>query len=92
MKTVVHTIGHSTRTIEEFVALLQEYGIEMVIDVRRIARSRRNPHFNEDVLREALKRHSIEVEDILGSRASRPHKLTPFALVDGTTIIYPATA
>ncbi|HRR22017.1 MAG TPA: DUF488 family protein, partial [Desulfomonilia bacterium] len=59
MKTVVYTIGHSTRTIEEFVALLQEYGIEMVIDVRRIARSRRNPHFNEDLLREALKRHSI---------------------------------
>jgi uncharacterized protein (DUF488 family) len=47
---------------------------------------------HRSLIGDALVVRGIHVEDILGSRASRPHKLTPFALVDGTTIIYPATA
>jgi uncharacterized protein (DUF488 family) len=50
----IFTIGHSTRTIEEFIALLQEARIELLVDVRSVPRSRTNPQFNMDVLPEAL--------------------------------------
>jgi uncharacterized protein (DUF488 family) len=50
----VHTIGHSTRTIPEFVELLRVGGVEMVVDIRSILRSRTNPQFNLDTLPEAL--------------------------------------
>jgi uncharacterized protein (DUF488 family) len=44
------TIGHSTRPIEEFVALLRAAGVKLVVDVRTVPRSRTNPQFNRDVL------------------------------------------
>jgi Protein of unknown function, DUF488/Hypervirulence associated proteins TUDOR domain len=50
----VFTIGHSTRTIVEFEALLQQVSVDLVIDVRSIPRSRTNPQFNADTLPEAL--------------------------------------
>ena len=40
------TIGHSTRSLEEFLSLLREHRIDEVIDVRRFPASRRYPHFN----------------------------------------------
>ncbi len=43
---IVHTIGHSTRTTGELIALLREAGVDMVADVRRFPRSRTNPQFN----------------------------------------------
>jgi len=46
----VYTIGHSTRTIPEFVELLRLGPVEMVIDVRTVPRSRTNPQYNHDVL------------------------------------------
>ncbi len=46
----VHTIGHSTHPIEEFLDLLQSHSIAQLIDVRKIPRSRRNPHFNTEAL------------------------------------------
>jgi len=49
-----YTIGHSTRTIADFVELLRAGGVGMVIDVRTIPRSRTNPQFNVDGLGEAL--------------------------------------
>jgi uncharacterized protein (DUF488 family) len=55
----VYTIGHSTRTIPEFGALLGESGIEVVADVRAIPRSRTNPQFNLDVLPVSLEEFSI---------------------------------
>ena len=54
------TIGHSTRSIDEFVDLLQVHGIERVADIRTIPRSRRNPQFNLDVLPEHLARAGIQ--------------------------------
>ena len=48
------TIGHSTRPIENFVALLQEAGANFVVDVRSIPRSRTNPQFNRDGLPDVL--------------------------------------
>jgi uncharacterized protein (DUF488 family) len=50
----VFTVGHSTLPIERFLALLAAYGIEQLCDVRTVPRSRRNPQFNADALRESL--------------------------------------
>ncbi len=50
----VHTIGHSTRSQEELIDLLQEAGVEFLADVRSYPRSRTNPQFNADVLERAL--------------------------------------
>jgi uncharacterized protein (DUF488 family) len=55
----VYTIGHSTRTIEEFVEILQSYQIETVVDVRTIAASRHNPQYNEEELHKDLSRKGI---------------------------------
>ncbi len=166
------TIGHSTRSLAEFVALLQGAGVTLVADVRTIPRSRHNPQFNRDTLPEALAaagiayrhlpalgglRHTgpgspntgwrnasfrgfadymqtpafaagldellglaqqarvaimcaeavpwrchrsliadalvargIPVQDIVGAGHSQPHRLTPFARVEGTNVTYPA--
>ena len=50
----IHTIGHSTRSTEELVSLLRGSGVSLLVDVRTIPRSRRNPHFNEEALGPAL--------------------------------------
>jgi hypothetical protein len=52
----VLTIGHSTRTIEDFTRLLQAHGIMRVVDVRTVPRSRHNPQFNRDTLPASLKK------------------------------------
>jgi uncharacterized protein (DUF488 family) len=56
----IFTVGHSTRSAEEFVALLQAHRIELLVDVRTIPRSRHNPQFNRDTLPETLGRVGIE--------------------------------
>ena len=170
----VYTIGHSTRPIGDFIHLLYIHDIAVVADVRTIPKSRHNPQYNEDSLRESLNaqgiqyvwmkglgglRHTVHdsvnmawknasfrgfadymqtpeftenlealislaaesqtaimcaeavpwrchrsligdallirgiaVEDIISERSCEPHKLTPFAKVNGTTITYPATS
>jgi uncharacterized protein (DUF488 family) len=50
----LYTIGHSTRTIEQFVALLRQHGIELLVDVRRFPGSRRHPHFGSAALAASL--------------------------------------
>jgi len=52
--STIFTIGHSTRTIDEFVALLRQVSVHLLVDVRSIPRSRTNPQFNADALPEAL--------------------------------------
>jgi uncharacterized protein (DUF488 family) len=52
---LVFTIGHSTRTWEEFLELLRVHRIQRVIDVRSIPRSRHNPQFNRDALSAKLR-------------------------------------
>jgi uncharacterized protein (DUF488 family) len=56
---IVFTVGHSTRSIEEFIRLLKAHGVQRVIDVRTIPRSRHNPQFNRDTLSSALHRARI---------------------------------
>lgn len=52
---IVLTIGHSTRTLEEFIGLLQAHGATRVVDVRTVPRSRHNPQFDKASLPRALK-------------------------------------
>ena len=67
----VFTIGHSTRTIDEFIDLLKTYGINLVVDVRTVPRSRHNPQFNKETLPNTLKQQGIKyihIPDIGGLR------------------------
>lgn len=57
---VLYTIGHSTRTLEEFVELLKAHGVTMVVDVRTVPRSRRVPQFNIETLPGELAKVGIE--------------------------------
>src|SRR5438067_883115 len=56
---VVLTIGHSTRSIEEFIGLLQAHAVSRVVDVRTIPRSRHNPQFNLDSLPDSLRKANL---------------------------------
>lgn len=169
----VYTIGHSTRPLDEFVALLRAHGVVKLADVRTIPRSRHNPQFEGAALERSLAQAGIEyrwwralgglrharadspngawrnasfrgfadymqtqafadaleelivagrgddlaimcaeavpwrchrsligdallvrgvtVLDIMSRERATPHRLTPFAVVDGLTITYPAT-
>jgi len=55
----IFTIGHSTHPIEEFVHLLQAHGVEQLIDIRTVPRSRTNPQFNRETLPNSLKAAGI---------------------------------
>jgi uncharacterized protein (DUF488 family) len=57
--TTVLTIGHSTRTLDEFVQLLEVYGVTLLVDVRTVPRSRHNPQFNKETLPDNLKHGGI---------------------------------
>ncbi len=48
------TIGHSNRPVEEFLSMLKTHGVELLVDVRTVPRSRHNPQFNSDVLPRSL--------------------------------------
>jgi uncharacterized protein (DUF488 family) len=167
----VSTIGHSNRSIEEFIALLKQNHIGCLLDIRTVPKSRHNPQFGQDQLPQSLAAAGIEyryvrglgglrrprpdspnsgwrntsfrgyadymqtdefaqnvdmvialaetrrcalmcaeavpwrchrslvadallvrgipVEEIIGTQKPKPHKLTPFARVDGTHITYP---
>src|ERR1039457_4422520 len=56
---LVMTIGHSTRTLEEFIRLLQTHGATCVVDVRTVPRSRHNPQFNKTSLPRSLKKAGL---------------------------------
>jgi uncharacterized protein (DUF488 family) len=64
MTNTFFTIGHSTRTIAEFVDLLHESAVDFVVDVRSIPRSRTNPQFNRDSLPASLAPLQIGYEHI----------------------------
>ncbi len=72
---VVWTIGHSTRTLETFVALLKGEGIEQIADVRSYPGSRSFPHFNRGPLTEFLSESGIlylHFRELGGRRAPHP--------------------
>jgi uncharacterized protein (DUF488 family) len=166
------TVGHSTRPIDEFIALLKERGVKRLVDIRKVPLSRHNPQFNRDelpkslssahigythlpelgglrharrdslntgwrnlsfrgfadymqtpefdrglqqliemgvqepiaimcaeavpwrchrsLIADALTARGIPVEDIIGAARAQPHKMTPFARVEGARVTYPA--
>lgn len=55
----IFTIGHSTRSIGEFLDLLKTYNIETLIDIRTVPRSRHCPQFNQGALKSALIKEHI---------------------------------
>lgn len=70
----IFTIGHSTRTIAEFVALLREVAAELVVDVRAIPRSRTNPQFNADVLPRSLAEAGMAYRHLPALGGRRHHR------------------
>ena len=56
----IFTIGHSTRTLDEFVSLLRAHGVTRIADIRAVPRSRRHPHFSLDALSRSLPEAGIE--------------------------------
>ncbi len=69
------TIGHSTRAIDEFISLLDENEIKLLVDVRAWPGSKRYPQFNKDTLAESLNTHGIRYEhfpELGGKRKSKP--------------------
>jgi uncharacterized protein (DUF488 family) len=75
MSNPFFTIGHSTRPIDEFVALLMTAEVKLVVDVRTVPRSRTNPQFNRDALPASLAAHGIAYEHFAalgGLRAKQP--------------------
>jgi len=79
-----YTIGHSTRSIEEFVELLSPRQIKLVIDVRTIPRSRTNPQYNAEELAKTLSKFQLEYEHIAalgglrGSKHNIPARVNAF--------------
>lgn len=55
----LYTIGHSTHTLEDFIAILRAYGVTHLIDIRTISRSLKNPQFNEATLPRALEAEGL---------------------------------
>jgi len=71
----IHTVGHSTRTIENFIGLLEAHQISMLVDVRRWPMSKRHPHFNRDALSNSLAKKGIAYlwrQDLGGFRKASP--------------------
>jgi uncharacterized protein (DUF488 family) len=74
----LHTIGHSTRSIDVFIGLLEQHRIERVVDVRRWPASRRNPQFQREALAQALQTGAIDYTwrgDLGGFRKPGPDSI-----------------
>ena len=77
---IVLTIGHSTRTLEEFIGLLRAHGATRVVDVRTVPRSRHNPQFDEASLPGSLKEIGlgyVHMPGLGGLRHAKRDSLNP---------------
>lgn len=70
---MIYTIGHSNHTIENFIGILKEYGVEAIIEVRSVPKSKYSPHFNKPNLIYELKKNGIEYLDMGRSLGGRPN-------------------
>ena len=75
----IFTIGHSTRSIPEFVDVLRSGPANLVVDVRTVPKSRRNPQYGEDVLEGELAPYQVGYTRIanLGGLRSKSHDVPP---------------
>jgi uncharacterized protein (DUF488 family) len=74
-KKTIYTIGHSTHPLDEFIAMLQSFKIELVADIRSFPGSRRYPHFNKEALEISLPKSNINyihLKDLGGRRKVNP--------------------
>ena len=72
---VIFVIGHSTRKLSDFILTLQAHSVNLLVDIRTIPRSRHNPQFNRDSLKEKLRTKKIgylHLRELGGLR--HPHK------------------
>ena len=75
MPKKIWTIGHSTHSFEEYVAMLKSFDIEVLADIRRFPGSRKFPYFNKDILEKTIPENGIEYvhfEDLGGRRKPLP--------------------
>ena len=75
---VIYTVGHSTRSAGDFVALLTSHDVRQLVDVRTIPRSRHNPQFNSDALARTLGEAAIRythMPSLGGLRRTTPQSL-----------------
>src|SRR5262249_45634116 len=73
---IVLTIGHSNRALDDFVGMLKAHGVELLVDIRTVPRSRRNPDFNVDALPMSLNAVGIDhvhMSALGGLRHPRPN-------------------
>lgn len=71
----IYTIGHSTRSAEQFTELLRTNGVERVVDIRRFPGSRRYPHFAKESMQQWLPAAGIDYMHLVelgGRRKGRP--------------------
>ncbi|MCS7315955.1 MAG: DUF488 domain-containing protein [Bryobacterales bacterium] len=78
----IYSIGHSTRKLEELIAVLKHYGIRCLVDIRHFPASRHNPQFNREELERALPAAGIEYRWLVELGGYRSggylvHMLTP---------------
>jgi uncharacterized protein (DUF488 family) len=77
--TVIYSLGHSTRSWQDFVELLRQHHIVNLVDIRRYPGSRKFPHFNKDVMEKRLEEDGIRyrhLPELGGRRSTRASKLS----------------
>jgi uncharacterized protein (DUF488 family) len=75
-KKIIWTIGHSTHTLDEFMAMLKFFQIELVADIRSFPGSKRYPHFNIEALQVSLPENNIKyihLKELGGRRKVQPN-------------------
>lgn len=75
LHSIIYTVGHSTHSVERLIALLYQYGITALCDVRSMPYSRMNPQFNKEALKNALHKNGIAYVFLgkeLGARSEDP--------------------
>ena len=77
-RPVIFTVGHSTRSLADLVEILRAHGVERLVDVRTIPRSRHNPQFNRETLSKALHNRHLSyrhMKALGGLRHARPDSI-----------------
>ena len=70
----IFTIGHSTRSLDDFIALLHSHGINRLADIRTVPKSRRHPHFAGDALARSLPAEDVAYRHFPGLGGLRKPK------------------
>lgn len=84
-RLLIYTIGHSTHQLDYFLALLTQYGIDCLVDVRSVAASSRNPQYNKEPLSNYLKNNGVtymHFAEEFGARRKEPELFDDEGRVD----------